>query len=60
MGKDYSSGRTDKWDKTSYDVSFQLKAKERKAWYSEEYRGCGNGHYYLALNHSCALFYEHD
>ena len=58
--KDYYSGRTDKWDKTSYDVSFELKAKERKAWYSEEYRGCGNGHYYLALNHSCALFYEHD
>lgn len=44
----------------SYDVSFEYSAKQNKAWYSEEFRGCGNGHYYLALNDSHALFYEND
>lgn len=43
-----------------YDVSFEYNAKEQKAWYSEEYRHCGNGHYYIALDHSCALFIETD
>lgn len=51
---------TDKWDGTSYDTTFEYNAEKNMAWYSEEYRGCGNGHYYLALNNSCALFYEHD
>jgi hypothetical protein len=43
----------------NYDVSFEYNGKE-KAWYSEEYRGCGNGHYYLALNHNLAVHYEDD
>jgi len=43
-----------------YDVRFTYDAKSEKAWYSEEYRGCGNGHYYLALDGSCALFVEND
>ena len=30
------------------------------ALYSEEYRGCGNGHYYLALDERHAIFYEND
>lgn len=42
-----------------YDVSFEYDGND-KAWYSEEYRGCGNGHYYLALSDSYALFYEDD
>lgn len=42
-----------------YDVSFEYDGTD-KAWYSEEYRGCGNGHYYLALNDSYAVFYEDD
>jgi len=46
--------------RASYDVSFEYNAKSQKAWYSEEYRGCGNGHYYLALDSSHALFYEDD
>ena len=58
--ENYSSGRTDKWDKTSYDVSFEYNAEKNMAWYSEEYRNCGNGHYYLALNNSVALFCEND
>jgi hypothetical protein len=43
-----------------YDVSFEYKPESRKAWYSEEYRGCGNGYYYLALNATHAIFYEKD
>lgn len=43
-----------------YDVSFEYKPDCCKAWYSEEYRGCCNGHYYLALNATHALFYEDD
>ena len=32
----------------------------RRAWYSEEYRDCGNGHYYLAINATHAIYYEKD
>lgn len=53
--KNYSVRET-----VGYDVSFEYKADANKAWYSEEYRGCGNGHYYLALNNSLALFCEDD
>ena len=52
---DYSAGQT-----VSYDVSVNYQAKDNKAWYSEEFRNCGNGHYYLALDHSTAVFYEND
>ena len=48
---------------TSYDVSFEQKVSPEgimRAWYSEEYRGCGNGHYYLALSEKVALFVEND
>lgn len=31
-----------------------------RAWYSEQYRGCGNGHYYLALDERHAMFCEND
>lgn len=44
----------------NYDVSFDYDPDKGKAWYSEEYRNCGNGHYYLALNHSTAVFCEND
>jgi hypothetical protein len=46
--------------RSGYDVSFRYDPKQNKAWYSEEYRGCGNGHYYLALNGTHALYYEDD
>ena len=45
----------------SYDISFELKCGadgSKRAWYSEEYRGCGNGHYYLAINSTHAIYYE--
>lgn len=48
------------WYTVNYDVSFEYDPDRNAAWYSEEYRGCGNGHYYLALNHSTALFCEDD
>ena len=44
----------------NYDVSFEYNPTMNAAWYSEEYRGCANGHYYLALNSSTALFCEDD
>ena len=33
---------------------------EKLAWYSEEYRNCGNGHYYLMFDATHAIFYEDD
>ncbi len=44
----------------SYDVSFEYNPDIKKAWYSEEYRNCGNGHYYLALSENTAVFAEND
>ncbi len=46
--------------RTSYDVSFDYDPGKGKAWYSEEYKDCGNGHYYIALDESTALFIEND
>lgn len=45
---------------TNYDVSFSYNPERNRAFYSEEYKGCGNGHYYLALNHRTAVFCEDD
>jgi len=44
----------------SYDVSFEYNPDTDRAWYSEEFRKCGNGHYYLALDDTYAMFYEDD
>lgn len=46
--------------RTSYDVTFQYSSAKNAAWYSEEYKNCGNGHYYLAIDGNTALFYEDD
>ena len=48
------------YGRTSYDVRFHYKPNENKAFYSEEFRGKGNGHYYIALNEKYALFMEDD
>ena len=50
----------DKWNKLSYDTSFEFNPEKKKAWYSKEYRNCGNGHYYIALNPTHAAYYEDD
>jgi len=43
-----------------YDVTFGYRPEYNRAWYNEEYRNCGNGHYYIALNATHALFLEDD
>ncbi|MEM5807062.1 MAG: hypothetical protein QW474_01595 [Candidatus Aenigmatarchaeota archaeon] len=45
---------------TQYDVSFRYDPETQRAWYEEEYKGKGNGHYYIALNNQYALFWEDD
>lgn len=52
--KYHKSGRA------SYDISFEYNPETNRAWYSEEYKGCGNGHYYIALDATHALFCEDD
>ena len=44
----------------SYDNSVEYNSEGERAWYSEEYRGCGNGHYYLLLDEKHAAFREDD
>lgn len=46
--------------RAGYDLSFEYNPEKNKAWWSEEYRGCGNGHYYLMLDNKHALFCEDD
>lgn len=51
-----------RWRK-GYDNSLCVDTKctdGPKAYYSEEYRDCGNGHYYIAVSESHALFCEDD
>lgn len=50
------------WRK-GYDNSVDCRLGEdgiMRAWYSEEFKGCGNGHYYLAVNSTHAIFCEND
>jgi hypothetical protein len=46
--------------RTNYDTSFEYDPETNRAWYSKEYKGMGNGHYYLALNSTHAVFWEDD
>ena len=50
-----------RWHK-GYDNSVEVKTNGDIicGWYSEEYKGCGNGHYYLLLDARHAHFYEDD
>ena len=51
------------WRK-GYDNSVSCKVNETDdvmcAWYSEEYKGCGNGWYYYAIDEKHAIFGEKD
>lgn len=53
---EFNSGRI----QVNYDVSFEYRPDKKMAWYSEEFRGCGNGHYYIALDATTALHMEDD
>lgn len=46
--------------RASYDCSFYFEPEHMRATYSEEYRNCGNGHYYLAISADRAVFWEDD
>ena len=50
-----------RWE-NGYDNSVEIANRdgEKLAWYSEEYRGCGNGWYYLMFDATHAIFYEKD
>ena len=51
-----------RWE-ASYDNTLEVqlgKDGKLRGWYSEEYRGCGNGHYYLLFDATHAIFYEDD
>ena len=52
----YHTGRI----QAGYDVSAEYAPDKQKGWYSEEYRGCGNGHYYMMLDGVYAVFVEDD
>lgn len=45
-----------------YDCEVHVAATENgyRGWYSEEYQGCLNGHYYLLFSPTHAIFYEND
>ena len=45
-----------------YDNSYEVRFDKDfpRAWYSEEFRGCGNGHYYFLLDNCHAIFGEDD
>lgn len=50
-----------RWEK-GYDnsIEFSVLGGRKCGWYSTEYRGCCNGHYYLALDERHAIFSETD
>lgn len=46
-----------------YDNSIEFRLCDdgkKRGWYSEEFKNCGNGHYYLALDERRAIFCEDD
>lgn len=58
-----NEGKHFSWRWTNgYDNSIDVDAKDdlKRGFYSEEYRHCGNGHYYLLFDATHAIFYEDD
>ena len=47
------------WRGRSYDISMSINPDGR-AFYSEEYRNCGNGHYFMLLDARHAIHVEDD
>lgn len=44
----------------NYDVSVYYSPRDRHLEYAEEYKGLGNGHYYLGLDEKHVLYLEDD
>ena len=55
--KDYRRRWTNGYDNT-LEITFNNDYP--RGWYSEEFRNCGNGHYYLLFDATHAIFYEDD
>lgn len=55
--RNYSTSWVEGYD-NSVEVRFDKNGA--KGWYSEEYRGYGNGHYYLLFDATHAIYYEDD
>lgn len=56
------TGYSTSWTK-GYDNTVEValgEDRKMRAWYSEEFRGCVNGHYYLMFDATHAIFYEDD
>ena len=56
----YSSGRC---DFRGYDASVSIEIKEDGSMWgylSLEFRGCGNGHYYILINDNSFIYYDKD
>ena len=51
----------DRW-RDGYDNSFEIRHDNEcvRGWYSEEYKDCGNGHYYFLLDETHIIFAEND
>jgi hypothetical protein len=50
------------WD-CGYDCSVETKLSEDgkyRAWFSQEFRGTGNGHYWILISPTQAIFSERD
>ncbi len=57
---DWNSGR---YDFRNYDGSVSFKNYENgdfMGWLNLEFRGCGNGHYYLLINDTSFIYYDKD
>lgn len=57
--EDYRSSWQEDYDR-SIEVSFSQIDGINRAWFSKEFRGCGNGHYYIMFDEKHAIFYEDD
>ena len=58
LKRDFSHRWRNNYD-NSLEVNFNKDGIGR-AWYSEEYKNCANGHYYLLFDYKHAIFYEDD
>lgn len=61
--KNKTSYRSGCRDFRGYDASVSIEIKEDGSMWgylSLEFRGCGNGHYYLLINDNCFIYYDKD